>query len=59
MRNQFVTIQLSTRIQLPEMLNGTIQKGGIVPAVIFMYIGSEANQERKRNQGSPHLRGTY
>lgn len=49
MRNRFVTIQLSTHIQLPEMLNSTIQKGGIMPAVIFMYIESEINQERKRN----------
>lgn len=48
MRNRFVTIQPSTRIQLPEMLNGTIQKGGIMPAVILLYIKSKRNKERKR-----------
>lgn len=48
MRNRFVTIQLSTRIQLPEMLNGTIQTGGVMPAVILLYIESEPNEERKR-----------
>lgn len=48
MKNRFVAIQLSTRILLPEMLNGTIQKGGIMPAVVFLYIKNEQNKERKR-----------
>lgn len=48
MKNRFVPIQLSTHIQLPEMLNGKIQKGGIMPAIIFLYIKSELNKERKR-----------
>lgn len=48
MRNRFVTLRLSTHIQLPEMLNCTTQKGGIMPAVIFPYTESEPHEERKR-----------
>lgn len=48
MRNRFVTLQLSTRIQLPEVFNCTTQKGGIMPAVIFLYTEREPHEERKR-----------
>lgn len=30
-----------------------------MPAVVFMYIGSEVDQERRGNWGSFHLGGMY